>query len=189
MVGLDIKYLPGRQPQQKIPCVNCVDMATSLQIMTPIFKRETGEIIMDSFRDRWIAWAGPPQKLVLDPSQPNLSASFAEFCNNNGVDVQQTAAEAPWQIGKVERHGAWFQRVLARVIDEMQPKDEREWLSCVFQAQSAKNTLLTEAGASPYQLVFGRNPIIPSDLSSILRRAPEQVRLATPDEARVADFP
>ena len=172
VVGLDIKYLPGWQPQQKIPCVNCVDMATSLQIMTPIFKRETGEIIVDSFRDRWIAWAGPPQKLVLDPSQPNLSASFGEFCNNNGVDVQQTAAEAPWQIGKVERHGAWFQRILARVIDEMQPKDEREWLSCVFQAQSAKNTLLTEAGASPYQLVFGRNPRIPSDVMQEAPHAP-----------------
>ena len=66
-VGLDVKYLPGWQPQQKIPCVNCVDMATSLQLMTPITKRETGEFLVDAFRDRWIAWAGPPQRLVLDP--------------------------------------------------------------------------------------------------------------------------
>ena len=172
VVGLDVKYLPGWQPQQKIPCVNCVDMATSLQVMTPITKRETGELLVDAFRDRWIAWAGPPQRLVLDPSQPNLSATFGEFCNNHGVDVQQTAAEAPWQLGKTERHGQWFQRILARVLDDMKPENEREWLSCVFQAQSAKNSLITESGASPYQLVFGRNPRVPSDLLQDSPHAP-----------------
>ena len=35
-VGLDVKYLPGWTPGQKIPCVNLVDYASSLQVVVPI---------------------------------------------------------------------------------------------------------------------------------------------------------
>ena len=141
-----------------------MDLGTSLQVLVPLPKTETGELLRDALRDRWIAWSGPPQKLVVDPSQPNLSQTLGDFCNNHGVDLQQTAADAHWQLGKVERHGQWFQRILSRILDEMRPQTEQDWLSCVFQAQSAKNSLLTEAGASPFQLVFGRNPRVPTDL-------------------------
>ena len=147
-----------------MPCVNFVDYATSLQVMVPIFKRETGEILRAAFRDKWLSWAGPPEVLVLDPARPNLGEVFNDFCDGHGVRVEQTAAESHWQLGKVERHGQWFQRILARILDEVRPTTEEEYLSCIVQAQSAKNTLLTEAGASPYQLVFGRNPRTPQDL-------------------------
>ena len=78
--------------------------------------------------------------------------------------MRHTAADAHWQLGKVERHGQWLCRITQRVLDEIRPASEEEWLECLSQAQSAKNTLLIEAGASPYQLVFGRNPRVPSDL-------------------------
>ena len=50
------------------------------------------------------------------------------------------------------------------VLDEVKPTNESEWATCLVQAQSAKNTLISESGASPYQFVFGRNPRVPSDL-------------------------
>ena len=34
----------------------------------------------------------------------------------------------------------------------------------MVHAQSAKNALLSVAGVSPYQKVFGRNPRLPADL-------------------------
>ena len=163
-VGLDVKYLPGWLSGQKIPCVNMVDFATSLQVMVPLHRTETGETTRDALRDRWVSWAGPPQTLCLDPSQPNLSQVLGAFCNNTGIDMRHTAADAHWQLGKVERHGQWLCRVFQRVLDESRPQSEPEWRDCLSHAQSAKNTLLTEAGASPYQLVFGRNPRVPTDL-------------------------
>ena len=163
-VGIDVKYLPGWKPTQRIPCVNIVDYATSLQVMVPLPRAETGELLCDALRDRWLAWAGPPASLYLDPSQPNQSETLQVFCNNLGIDMKFTAAEAHWQLGKVERHGQWFGRIMQRVLDDVRPSDEREWLECLMQAQAAKNSLLSEAGASPAQLVFGRNPRIPSDL-------------------------
>ena len=163
-VGLDVKYLPGWQQSQKLACVNLVDYATSLQIMIPIGKRETGPLLVETFRDHWISWAGPPKKLVLDPAQPNLSETFNQFCTAQGVDIEQTAAEAHWQLGKVERHGQWFARILAKTLDEMRPTTEEDWRACVTHTQSAKNALITEAGASPHQLVFGRSVRVPTDL-------------------------
>ena len=163
-IGIDVKNLLGWELTQRVPFLNIVDYATSLQVMVALPKAETGELLVDALRDRWIAWAGPPQRIVLDPSQPNQSEALSDFCNNVGTDLRHTAAESAWQLGKVERHGQWFQRVLQRVLDECKPQSEREYLCCIQQAQSAKNSLLTESGASPYQLVFGRNPRVPTDL-------------------------
>ena len=78
--------------------------------------------------------------------------------------MHHTAAEAHWQNGKTERHGQWFSRILEKVMDESQPQTEQEYLTCIYQTQDAKNSLLAEAGASPYQMVFGRSPRVPADL-------------------------
>ena len=163
-VGMDVKYLPGWKPNQKVPCVNLVDFASSLQVIIPLHKPETGPLLRDALQDFWIGWAGPPKMLVMDPSKPNLSACLGDFCNNLGIEVSFTAAEASWQLGKVERHGQWFQRILQRVLDDVRPETLESYRECLSQTQSAKNTLLSEAGASPYQLVFGRNPRVPQDL-------------------------
>ena len=163
-LGLDIKYLPGWKVNQKVPCVNMVDYATSLQVMVPLRQAESGEVVKNALRDHWVAWAGPPATLQLDPSQPNLSEVLGHYCNDAGIDLRHTAAEAHYQLGKVERHGQWLHRVLQRVLDDMRPATEQDWQDCLCHAQTAKNSLLTEAGISPYQLVFGRNPRIPTDL-------------------------
>ena len=62
------------------------------------------------------------------------------------------------------RHGQWFARIFEKVIDECRPTSAEEFVDCVLQTQVAKNSLITEQGASPYQLVFGRNPRVPTDL-------------------------
>ena len=163
-IGLDVKYLNGWKTNQRVPCVSIVDYATSFQIVAPIFESETAEILKGVLRDSWISWAGVPQHLEMDPSKPNLSAALAEFCENAGIHVHHTAADAHWQLGKVERHGQWFARIFDRVCNENPPTTGDAFVDRVVHTQQAKNQLITEAGASPHQLVFGRNPQIPQDL-------------------------
>ena len=163
-IGLDVKYLSGWKPNQRVPCVSIVDYATSLQVVAPIFESETAEILKGVLRDSWISWAGVPQHLEMDPSKPNLSAALAEYCENSGIQVHHISADAHWQLGKVERHGQWFARIFDRVCDENPPTTGDEFVDRVIHTQQAKNQLITEAGASPYQLVFGRSPNIPQDL-------------------------
>ena len=171
-VGLDVKHVQGWQAGHKQVCVNIVDYATSFQVMVPIGRRETGELLRNAFCDKWLSFAGPPKTLVLDPGRPNLGTVFNDFCEQQGISVEQTAAESHWQLGKVERHGQWFSRILDRISDEVRPLDEEEHNTCIVQAQSAKNALLTEAGKSPYQLVFGRSPRVPGD---VLQEQPNPV--------------
>ena len=163
-IGLDVKYLQGWKTNQRVPCVSIVDYATSFQVVAPIFESETAEILKGVLRDSWISWAGVPQHLEMDPSKPNLSTALAEFCENAGIHVHHTAADAHWQLGKVERHGQWFSRIFDKVCDEDPPTSGDSFVDRVIHTQQAKNQLITEAGASPHQLVFGRSPNIPQDL-------------------------
>ena len=163
-VGLDVKYLPGWKANQTIPCVSLVDYGTSMHVCAPIFQRENAELLKGVLRDSWIAWAGAPEYLITDPAKPNICDSVATFCESFGIKQLQTAAEAHYQLGKVERHGQWFQQILERVLDEVHPESPEQWVDCVIQTQTAKNSLLSVAGVSPCQLVFGRNPKLPADL-------------------------
>ena len=128
-----------------------------MHLVVPIFQKETSEVLKASVRDQWIAWAGPPEHLTVDPAKTNLGGPFVEFCENAGICFHQTAADAHWQFGKVERHGQWFARIFDRVCDEIRPTNQQEFVDCLIQTQTAKNSLLSQRGVSPYQLVFGRN--------------------------------
>ena len=163
-VGLDVKYLPSWKPGKTIRCVNIVDYASSLQIVVPIFQHETSDIIKGVLRDNWISWAGVPEFLITDPHKPNVGEVVASYCQDLGIKQLSTAAEAHFQLGKVERHGQWFQHIFERVCDQVRPSNDEEWIDCVIQTQTAKNSLISQSGASPYQHVFGRNPKVPHDL-------------------------
>ena len=123
-VGMDVKYLQGWKTGDKIPCLNIVDYGSSYQQMVPLPGRETGDLIRQMYRQYWLSWAGPPLHVVLDPSQPNLSEALCQACENEGSKVSHTAADAHWQLGKVERHGALFATVFQKVLAEVSPQDE-----------------------------------------------------------------
>jgi hypothetical protein len=63
---------------------------------------------------------------------PTLVRSLPSTGENSGISLHQTAADAHWQLGKVERHGQWFSRILDRVCDEVRPSSEEEWLDCLI---------------------------------------------------------
>ena len=163
-VGLDVKYLPGWQANQKIPALNVVDYGSSFQMMIPLpGPRETADSIRRAFQERWVTWAGRPEELVLDPAQVNLSEALTVPQELAGSIVSSTAAEAHWQLGKVEVHGGWFARVLEKVISDCAPRDKDSWMECVYGAH-CKNELIQVYGMTPSQFVFGRNPRVPHNL-------------------------
>ena len=163
-VGMDVKYFQGWKLGEKVPCLNIVDYGSSFQQVIPLPGRETGVTLRQAYSQFWLAWAGVPNLIVLDPSQPNLSEALCQPCENEGSRVCHTAAEAHWQIGKVERHGGLLATVLDKVLAEIQPDNEEQWRECLTQAVASKNAMLNQHGVSPCQFVFGRNPRIPSDL-------------------------
>ena len=69
-------------------------------------------------KDHGIAWAEGPKEIILDPKATNLGEPIEVPLEQVGVHVRQIAAEAHYQLGKVESHGGWFERVLKKVLDE-----------------------------------------------------------------------
>eukprot|EP00435_Cladocopium_sp_Y103_P026818 s1587_g6.t1 len=162
-IGLDVKNLRGWLPNQKIKALNVVDSASSFQRMVPFFQTETSSLLRQLLADHWIAWAGPPKEIVLDPAQTNLGDPMVLPCEMQGTQIRPIAAGAHWQLGKVESHGGWFAHVLDRIIEEQQPTSKEEWLSCVCHAH-VKNQMIQVHGFSPQQYVMGKNVHVPEDL-------------------------
>ena len=162
-VGLDVKYLTGWKVNQKVPALNIVDYASSYQMVIPLFQKENSELIRKTFLERWVCWAGMPEEIVVDPSKPNVGQALTEPLELSGATVHITAADAHWQLGKVEVHGGWFQKVLSKVIVDRVPANQEQWQECVIAAH-CKNELIQMYGFTPSQYVFGRNPRIAEHL-------------------------
>ena len=162
-VGIDVKYLDGWHVNQKVPALNIIDYASSLQMVVPLFKKETSESIRHAFMERWVSWAGMPAEVICDPAKPNIADALTVPLEQRGSAIKITAAEAHWQLGKVEVHGGWFNRILRKVLSENSPQNQNEWLECVHAAH-CKNQLIQVYGMTPSQFVFGSNPRIPENL-------------------------
>ena len=163
LVGLDIKYLDGWNMNQKVPALNILDYASSMQMVIPLFKRETSDSIRQAFMERWVSWAGMPAEVIMDPAKPNVADALTQPLEERGVSIRLTAADAHHQLGKVEVHGGWFNKVLRKVITEQQPANQLEWTDCV-NAAHCKNQLIQVYGMTPSQHVFGVNPRVPENL-------------------------
>ena len=162
-IGIDIKYLTGWSINQKVAALNIVDYASSYQIMVPMFGRVTSEGIRQAVQERWISWAGQPSDIVCDPARVNMSDVLTEPQELSGSSVHVTAADAHYQLGKVEVHGGWFNQILEKVMHEYSPTSKESWLECVY-ASHCKNELIQVYGMTPAQFIFGRNPKIPEHL-------------------------
>ena len=162
-IGMDVKYLPGWKPNQKIRALNIVCHGSSYQMVLPFHEPETTAILRKLFLENWIRVFGPPQVVVLDPAQTNMGEALQNTLVLSGTEVRVIPAEAHWQLGKTENHGGWFARVLTKIITEHCPIDRETWQECVVHAH-VKNSMIQNYGYTPTQHVFGRNPRVPSDL-------------------------
>ena len=123
---------------------------------------ENIDIINAIFKHR-ITYFGTPGSILTDNGKKFNNQSFRDMAQNWNIIVHTTPAESSWNNGLNERHnGIWGEMV--KTLEDTH---------CSFQMAlawpiSAKNTLHTVHGFSPNQLVFGRNPNLPSFLNDKL---------------------
>ena len=79
------------------------------------------------------------------------------------IESTTTAAESPFSNDIVERHNLILSEAMLKTIEDVKcdPEVALAW------AVSAKNALQNNGGFSPNQLVFGRNPNVPSVLTDL----------------------
>ena len=93
VIGMDVKFLPGWRPNQKIKALNIVCQGGSYQMMLPFHEQETSRVLKNLFAEHWARALGPPKEIILEPAQTNLGEVLQGFLEQHGTHVKQSAAE------------------------------------------------------------------------------------------------
>ena len=154
VVAIDLK-----EWKPNVYFLHFVDVATRFSLAT-VVKKKTPEVITEKIMTLWIgSGMGPPKRFLADNGGEFANETFRDMCANLNIEVMNTAAYSPWQNGICERNHAVVDNCVAKILED-QPTLNLE--VALAWAVNAKNSLSMVYGWSPYQLVFGANPNLPS---------------------------
>ena len=114
--------------------------------------------------ESWMSWAGSPHELILDCGGEFVSSQWKDFLQREGIKTVLTAA--PWQRGKIERHGGIVKEMLSRIDHDQPIHNEAEFDRALNQCFRAKNSLVSVNGFSPEQAVLGKATRLPASIAS-----------------------
>ena len=117
-------------------------------------------VFIQNFIEHWISIYGAPRKLFCDNGGEFDNHQVRDMCENFSIEIKTTAAYSPWSNGLLERHNYTLTEIMRKIKLEKQC----DWNIALSWALMAKNSLSNVHGYSAYQLVFGRNPNLPSVL-------------------------
>ena len=158
-LAMDLKVFQNN----KVYFFHIIDHATRFSASSVIYSKKA-EVIITSFFNIWIAVFGSPKRILSDNGGEFANRQFMDMCDNLGIEFMTTAAEAHWSNGLVEKHNDLLGLAVYKIIEDVGCSVE----IALSWAVNAKNSLQNIHGFSSYQLVFGRNPNLPSAMTSNL---------------------
>ena len=154
IVAMDLKFYKDSI------ILHLVDLCTRLSAAAFVHNKQASIIIKALFQ-MWISVFGAPLKFMSDNGGEFANYEFLSLCERFNITVKTTPAESPWCNGIVERNNQTIARSMDKIIEDTQCSKE----IALCWAVNAKNSLMNQAGFSPFQLVFGTNPRLPSCLT------------------------
>lgn len=137
-----------------------IDTATRYSNAVFIKTKEAKEIIKQVY-SQWIKFFGVPSKFLTDNGGEFANEKFREMNERLNVETCTTAAESPFSNGMVERHNLILYECCMKLSNDVYNVIQTSlWVWELLQ----KNSLQNHNGFSSNQLVFGRNPNLPSVL-------------------------
>ena len=145
--------------------LHIIDLFSRLSAAAIIRKKDP-QVIVDKFMQIWVGMYDAPEVGVYTDNGGEFNSQiFRDMAENLNMSVKTTAGYSPWSNGVVERHNA----TLTDTLIKMRENSDLSWETAICWAVNAKNSLLSVHGFSPYQIVYGRNPNLPSN---IVNKAP-----------------
>ena len=138
-----------------------IDAFTRYQVAT-VINRKTPDQVINAIFEKWIQYFGIPDKVLSDNGGEFSNAEMQEVSNRINLKLFTTGAQSPWQNGICERNHAHTDNILQSVLRDY---PQLSLKSALTWACTAKNSLTTIHGYSPFQLVFGRNIRLPNILN------------------------
>ena len=132
--------------------------------MGKIIPDKSAESVINVLMDSWILnMFGAPDKILFDNGREFWNNKMKDLCHNFNIRILSTGAYSPWQNGICERNHAQVDQMMVKIMED-QPNISTE--SALSQAIMAKNMLVNAKGFSPIQIVFGRQPKLPSAIDN-----------------------
>ena len=119
---------------------------------------------LKTLHNLWFQWAGYPQQIAHDQGGEFMTDGWKNLLLENGI--QSILSAAPWQRGRIERHGAVIKDMLDRMDNEQAISDAQHFDEALVQCFRAKNTMSVVDGYSPEQAVLGRASKLPASIVS-----------------------
>ena len=158
-VGLDIFEIKDAAGD-RYQILHCVCSGTTFQVGV-VLGRAAGvpssRSCLDAFLRMWTTWAGIPRSIVVDRGTHNRGVFQMEL-EKMGATFREVATEAPFQLGRTERHGGLLKNMMNRVVHATQSTGPSELQMVLVQCLDTKNQHGNMGGFSPAQWVLGRNP-------------------------------
>ena len=106
-------------------------------------------------REGWAQYFGLPRTLRLDPAGAFRGQAVVDFCDKEGIYLDNTPADAHWQIGVCEQAVKGTKTVLDKLCAEEPSLSSEEALAVAIRVFNQRETI---RGFSPMQHAFGRSP-------------------------------
>ena len=166
----------------KMYVIHIFDEATHYHLGKRISR--SAESTEKAMYENWFSWAGPPNEICHDEGGEFMSQRWKDMLQREGI--KPTVSAAPWQRGRIERHGAVIKEMLNRINQEKEIETNAEFDYALYQCFQAKNSMSVSNGYSPEQAVLGRARRLPgsicNDEDSITHS------LDNPEDTRSKDF-
>ena len=146
--------------------LSLVDSGTKFHVAGRVSSGGTpsSKVCADFINTAWLSWAGNPKIFQADQGVHN-QGQVASLMRAHGIEVRQAARQAPWQIGRGERHGGILKAMIKRLITAHQLSGDMSISAAVTQSTAVKNSMYNHDGYVPSQWVLGR---LPHDVTSLL---------------------
>ena len=143
--------------QQPYVAAHCTDNVFRYQAARILADKSIAAVI-HFLTVHWIPLLGVPHTICADQGREFVSAAFGEWCDSKSIYLYHIGVGAPWQNGVAERSGGTLKALTGAICQTHAVTNAEEMQEAVAEAVAAYNSDINEAGASPMQLVTGRNP-------------------------------
>ena len=123
-------------------------------------KNETASTTAKALYDQFITYYGSPQRIHSDQGRSFENKLIKELCALMGIQKSRTTPYHPMGNGACER----FNQTLLKMLGTLSNEKKVKWKEYVQSLVHAYNCTPHETtGFTPYELMFGRKPVLPID--------------------------
>ncbi|PLW25664.1 hypothetical protein PCASD_25334 [Puccinia coronata f. sp. avenae] len=177
--SLDLIQMPKSYKSGYKWILTVVDPCTSWPVAVPLKEATAAELAQAIF-DQVVTPFGIPKEFLTDRVSNFLSSGFLQFLEAAGVKKLNTAGYHPQTNGKCERYNGILEAALFRMNTTGDPSNWEDFL-----APALFSTRIHTSGSSrfsPFKLLYGVKPRLPSDRKRMVAAQP-----VLPGEAELAN--